>query len=417
MKGGFSFSLIFLGVILTWSAHGRAAEPDIWKIGWEELIGKPETLPIGQTIVEEKTSDVAASITEENLASSIESRRKALVNRRLDGAIISISGFVVSLERNSDDALVDFLLVPYYGACIHVPPPPPNQMIYVKLNQPHEQLRSMDHISVAGMLLVRGNDEKNAAYHLTNASVDSPDGFGPVNFLVAGLITLTGSLSIGLGLLVSSVLGRERSLFICLSLSFTAGVMSLLGLSAIVILFSWRNLIFFMAGVICLAMIERFTHPPASSVKTVCYTSHNDKSLVWAVSIHGLPESFAIFSTSLVKPGLGIALALTMAAHTIPLGFSFTSLKPSVRLRYALWAGFNPAVGAVLVFLLLKPLLVDIDWTRVLAFVGGMMLYIACKNQLPSARLHGSARLIVFGYCAGIIVMFLISTFLPLGNL
>jgi hypothetical protein len=25
--------------------------------------------------------------------------------------------------------------VPYFGACIHVPPPPPNQIVYVRMNK------------------------------------------------------------------------------------------------------------------------------------------------------------------------------------------------------------------------------------------------------------------------------------------
>jgi len=50
--------------------------------------------------------------------------------RRLDGQIVRMPGFVVPLEDYVESAS-EFLLVPYYGACVHVPPPPPNQMVYV----------------------------------------------------------------------------------------------------------------------------------------------------------------------------------------------------------------------------------------------------------------------------------------------
>jgi hypothetical protein len=41
----------------------------------------------------------------------------------------------VPLEYNDDQLITEFFLVPYFGACIHVPPPPPNQIIYVKYSE------------------------------------------------------------------------------------------------------------------------------------------------------------------------------------------------------------------------------------------------------------------------------------------
>jgi len=53
--------------------------------------------------------------------------------QKLDGKMVNIPGFMVPLEDDLDH-VDEFLLVPYAGACIHVPPPPPNQMVYVKMN-------------------------------------------------------------------------------------------------------------------------------------------------------------------------------------------------------------------------------------------------------------------------------------------
>lgn len=50
----------------------------------------------------------------------------------VDGRKVRIPGFVVPLEVTEDRRIVEFFLVPYYGACIHVPPPPPNQIIHVR---------------------------------------------------------------------------------------------------------------------------------------------------------------------------------------------------------------------------------------------------------------------------------------------
>ena len=47
-----------------------------------------------------------------------------------DNQKIRIPGFIVPLEFSKDQKVTHFFLVPYFGACIHVPPPPPNQIIY-----------------------------------------------------------------------------------------------------------------------------------------------------------------------------------------------------------------------------------------------------------------------------------------------
>ncbi len=57
----------------------------------------------------------------------------AAVNAELDGQRVTIPGFVVPLERGADGLLAEFFLVPYFGVCIHVPPPPPNQIVYVRM--------------------------------------------------------------------------------------------------------------------------------------------------------------------------------------------------------------------------------------------------------------------------------------------
>ena len=54
--------------------------------------------------------------------------------KALDGKGVKIPGFMVPLEDNQRE-VVEFLLVPSPQACIHVPPPPPNQMVYVKMKR------------------------------------------------------------------------------------------------------------------------------------------------------------------------------------------------------------------------------------------------------------------------------------------
>jgi hypothetical protein len=57
----------------------------------------------------------------------------------LDGKRVVIAAFIVPLEDDMQRA-DEFLLVPYFGACVHTPPPPPNQMVYVKMKD-HKMIR------------------------------------------------------------------------------------------------------------------------------------------------------------------------------------------------------------------------------------------------------------------------------------
>ena len=69
----------------------------------------------------------------------------------LDGRMVKLPGFVVPLDMVGDK-VTSFLLVPYFGACIHEPPPPPNQIVYVEFGDPVE-LSSMYHpVWVTGTL-------------------------------------------------------------------------------------------------------------------------------------------------------------------------------------------------------------------------------------------------------------------------
>jgi hypothetical protein len=89
----------------------------------ESLRHRPVALPIMPMAHPDKTSGDPAALQTGSL----------LANPELDGVRVKVPGFVVPLERAKDGLLSDFFLVPYFGACIHVPPPPPNQIVYVRM--------------------------------------------------------------------------------------------------------------------------------------------------------------------------------------------------------------------------------------------------------------------------------------------
>ena len=75
----------------------------------------------------------------------------APVNPAMAGRSIRIPGYVVPLEETKD-GLKEFLLVPYFGACIHTPPPPANQIIHVLPKTPARGVKSMDAVWISGIL-------------------------------------------------------------------------------------------------------------------------------------------------------------------------------------------------------------------------------------------------------------------------
>lgn len=52
------------------------------------------------------------------------------------GHRVKLPGYVVPMESDDKGLMTEFFFVPFFGACIHVPPPPPNQLIYVTLEKP-----------------------------------------------------------------------------------------------------------------------------------------------------------------------------------------------------------------------------------------------------------------------------------------
>lgn len=69
----------------------------------------------------------------------------------LEGRSVRLPGYVVPLETGKT-GLREFLLVPYFGACIHTPPPPANQIVHVRLSRPLRGVGTMDAVWVTGRL-------------------------------------------------------------------------------------------------------------------------------------------------------------------------------------------------------------------------------------------------------------------------
>ena len=94
----------------------------------------------------------------------------ASVLKTLDGQTVKIPGYVVPLEA-IQDAMREFLLVPYFGACIHSPPPPANQIVHVTEHPAHVLIARVlqhDHVRATVHKIPSGAQARQAGAHHHN---------------------------------------------------------------------------------------------------------------------------------------------------------------------------------------------------------------------------------------------------------
>lgn len=72
------------------------------------------------------------------------------VTGKFNGEIVRIPGYMIPLETTGA-GVSTFILVPYVGACIHVPPPPANQLVFVTTGTPYENSGLFEAVNVTGM--------------------------------------------------------------------------------------------------------------------------------------------------------------------------------------------------------------------------------------------------------------------------
>ncbi len=95
------------------------------------------------------------------------------VRREFNNKKIKIAGYVVPIEYNDKNIVTGFFLVPYFGACIHVPPPPPNQIIYVSMPKGIKMFEIYNPFGVTGLLRIETTEKDigASAYSLDAESV------------------------------------------------------------------------------------------------------------------------------------------------------------------------------------------------------------------------------------------------------
>jgi uncharacterized protein len=104
-----------------------------------------------------------------------EKRRQAAeaVVPALDGANVRIAGYLLPIEFEGDK-VTEFLLVPFVGACIHVPPPPANQIVHVRYEEGFTTRGLFAPVWVNGAMATRLSREN---LHLVDGAADVSVGY------------------------------------------------------------------------------------------------------------------------------------------------------------------------------------------------------------------------------------------------
>ena len=139
------------------SPTGASVPGQARTIGWEQLIPEgwdPYKDLKALNLDTLKDNDPKA---EEALKKMRTMWDNAPINPLILGQSVRLPGYVVPLEDLAA-GIKEFLLVPYFGACVHSPPPPANQIVHVLLGKPAKNLRLMDVVWVNGPMSATKTD-------------------------------------------------------------------------------------------------------------------------------------------------------------------------------------------------------------------------------------------------------------------
>ena len=197
-----------------------------------------------QSFVDEDI-DTAALLTRVSEARDYWRSHSQTTNPDLEDSVVQLSGYILPLNEDSQtrqsQQVSEFLLVPYVGACIHVPPPPPNQMIYIKPAAAIKNPGMFSSMLVTGTLRasagsyelfqIDGSRTVDVSYTMDLEAIASDPNAPTPQITGTWWQTLpakvSGVLTTSLGNLSTQTSGRTLAL--ALLLSFSYGVLHTLG--------------------------------------------------------------------------------------------------------------------------------------------------------------------------------------------
>ena len=154
--------IVSTGALAAWWSFSNnseaSAEPGIpvSELQWDDLIPddfvQPENPFVSMSQEEiDKLMDGSPE-SQEKMAKLQEGFNYAPVVPALSGKRVKIPAYITPLEYNPDNTVKEFLLVPYVGACIHVPPPPANQIVHAVAPEPIKLDNMWDPVWAIGVI-------------------------------------------------------------------------------------------------------------------------------------------------------------------------------------------------------------------------------------------------------------------------
>ncbi|MAN45163.1 MAG: DUF3299 domain-containing protein [Alphaproteobacteria bacterium] len=141
----------------------------VTEIGWEDLMPEGEEERLAKMYQSQMAMLYGGGgIAEGSAADTMVQIGTFNTVKELDGKKVRIPGYTVPFEYGSKAQITQFLLVPYFGACIHSPPPPPNQTVFVSTTDPIQLKDLAQAVWVEGILhtQTQESDLADAAYTL-----------------------------------------------------------------------------------------------------------------------------------------------------------------------------------------------------------------------------------------------------------
>jgi hypothetical protein len=169
---------ITLLVLMLTSPMAISATTEYQEIEWTDLIPKDDLdlllnppaqlLEIEDGSAQDSITAASNSKQDEEVERYLNALSSSRIVEKYKKKLIKIPGFVVPLSSEDQRKITEFFIVPYFGACLHMPPPPPNQIIYVKYKQGIELKSLYEPFWFTGILMIETveNSMGSSAYSL-----------------------------------------------------------------------------------------------------------------------------------------------------------------------------------------------------------------------------------------------------------
>ena len=253
--------------------------------------------------------------------------------------------------------------------------------------------------------------------------------------ILAFCLTLLAGLSTGIGSGIAFLCKHTNRKFLSVSLGFSAGVM--VYVSMIEIFFkaqealtaqlgyrpgNWATVGAFFGGMLVIAIIDKLI-PSAENPHEIKHLDTADTALpasrlmrmgvftALAIAIHNFPEGLATFVSALQEPSVAIPIVVAIAIHNIPEGIAVSvpiyqaTGSRSKAFAYSFLSGLAEPLGALLGWLVLRPIMSDTVFGLLFAGVAGIMVFISFDELLPAAREYGEHHLSIYDLISGMVVM------------